>query len=116
MNNCYLIIIVIAIGMLLLHHCYAINQDLFKIHKEILAEVSKAVDRDQPQDVARIFIKSKKRLVLYADYCSGLPAAQAKVDELMKRNDVIKHSIAVSDGVTKQQLDMSHASTQRVVV
>lgn len=41
-------------------------------------------------------MKAKKKLVLYADYCSGLPTAQTKVDELMKRNDIIKHSMVVS--------------------
>ena len=35
-------------------------------------------------------------MVGYAEYCAGLPAAQNKVDELMKRNDIIRISIQVS--------------------
>ena len=71
-------------------------QDLYKIHQEIFSDLQKAVDSESASDIARIFIKSKKRMVLYAEYCAGLPTAQNKVDELMKKNDITRHTIQVS--------------------
>ena len=55
----------------------------------------KAAVEKSPEEIAVVFITSKKKMVGYAEYCAGLPTAQNKVDELMKKNDIIRASIQV---------------------
>jgi len=69
---------------------------LYAVHRELCSDLEGVIERDAIADIAPIFVKAKKRLVLYAEYCAGLPAAQSKVDDIMKKNDVVKHSLAVS--------------------
>ncbi|XP_067941211.1 guanine nucleotide exchange factor VAV2-like isoform X2 [Watersipora subatra] len=66
-------------------------EDIYTIHQDIYGELTNATSH---QDIAKVFIKAQKRLVIYAEYCAGLPRAQNKVDEVMKKSDVFKHSVA----------------------
>lgn len=42
-----------------------------------------------------VFVKYKKELLIYGDYCSNLPKAQQRIDEVLKRSEQIRTQVEV---------------------
>ena len=61
------------------------------------SELSKACSsNDRQSDIPDCFIKWKDSFLIYGDYCSNLPVAQEKVDELAKKSPEVQQSVMVS--------------------
>ena len=65
------------------------------------SDLSKACSSNERQsDIPDCFIKFKHQFLMYGEYCSNLPTAQARVDELFKKNPDISQAIQVSKANT----------------
>lgn len=65
-----------------------------KIHEQFQKEIQNAILLGTPR-LDDVFCKYKKKMLIYGDYCSNLPKAQEKIDEVLKRSDAIRQQIEV---------------------
>ncbi|XP_033731899.1 protein vav-like isoform X2 [Pecten maximus] len=105
---------------------FAHIEKLLEIHKSLLVELQLACRQafsttaGSASHIAEVFIKWKSKLLIYGDYCSNLPKAQEKIDEILKRNEtMIKAQIETcekraNEGKFKLR-DLLHVPMQRVL-
>ncbi|KAK7505039.1 hypothetical protein BaRGS_00003609, partial [Batillaria attramentaria] len=96
---------------------FAHIEPLLEVHKVFSAELTKAVSTGKPR-LADVFINSKTKLLLYGDFCSNLPHAQAHIDELCQ-NDSVRGKIQecerkANEGKFRLR-DLLHVPMQRVL-
>jgi len=72
-------------------------QEMADIHFQFHDELRNACYKigRKPPTLLEVFTKYKKKFVLYGDYCSNLPKAQECIEELMKKNEVVREKIEV---------------------
>ena len=66
------------------------------MHKAFQLELYAAVTTKTPK-LSDVFIRYKTKLLVYGDFCSNLPKAQARIDELCQ-NEAIRLKIQVGVG------------------
>ena len=66
------------------------------MHKAFKLELYAAVTTKTPK-LSDVFIRYKTKLLVYGDFCSNLPKAQARIDELCQ-NEAIRLKIQVGVG------------------
>ncbi|XP_060065686.1 guanine nucleotide exchange factor VAV2-like isoform X4 [Ylistrum balloti] len=105
---------------------FAHIEKLLEIHKGLLVELQLSCRQafsttaGSPAQIAEVFIKWKSKLLIYGDYCSNLPKAQEKIDEILKRSETaIKAQIEscekrANEGKFKLR-DLLHVPMQRVL-
>ena len=70
-------------------------QSLLEVHTGFSVELSRTCTT-LVHKIFEVFIKWKTKFLLYGDYCSNLPRAQEHIEELTRKNEVVKTSIEVS--------------------
>ena len=65
-----------------------------KVHQAFQKEIQNAILLGNPR-LEDVFVKYKKELLIYGDYCSNLPKAQARIDEVLKRSEQIRTQVEV---------------------
>ncbi|KAL5012535.1 hypothetical protein ScPMuIL_011086 [Solemya velum] len=94
-------------------------EKLFEVHSGFHSELHVACIKGN-QKISEVFIEWKPKLLLYGEYCSNLPRAQDRIDELLKKgSDVIKAKIeecerTANEGKFKMR-DVLHVPMQRVL-
>lgn len=78
-------------------------QQLYGIHTEFLSLLKKAtgatpVKASHKPTIPDCFMQYKDKFLIYGDFCSNLPRAQERVDELCARSEAIREKINVSAG------------------
>lgn len=63
-----------------------------EIHTGLQSEMTKSFNNR----LSDCFLRWKDQFVIYGDYCSNLPLAQERIDELCMKNDTINQAILVS--------------------
>ncbi|XP_021378653.1 guanine nucleotide exchange factor VAV2-like isoform X7 [Mizuhopecten yessoensis] len=105
---------------------FAHIEKMLEIHTALLVELQQAcqvacsVATGSGSKIAEVFIKWKSKLLVYGDYCSNLPKAQEKIDDILKRNDTtVKAQVETcekraNEGKFKLR-DLLHVPMQRVL-
>ena len=71
-------------------------QKLYNVHGNFLEVLKRAVsDNDSGTTIPDCFIMFKEKFIIYGDYCTNLPHAQKKLDQLCKNNQQFQQRIAV---------------------
>jgi guanine nucleotide exchange factor VAV len=70
-------------------------QELYKVHSSFLEALNAAVSNDTGTTIPDCFIMFKEKFIVYGDYCTNLPHAQKKLDQLCKNNPQVQQRIAV---------------------
>ena len=76
-------------------------QQLYAIHNEFLAALKKATGTtpckaSHKPTIPDCFMQWKEKFLIYGDFCSNLPRAQERVDELVARSEALREKINVS--------------------
>jgi guanine nucleotide exchange factor VAV len=74
-------------------------QELSQIHMGFHTQLLKAVTAG-PQSRGRlgeVFLEFREHFLIYGDYCSNLPQAQALLGDLSSRNELFNQELLVSD-------------------
>lgn len=70
-------------------------QKLLDVHEKFQAELQSACTSGKPK-IGEVFVKYKKSLLLYGNYCSDMPKAQERLEEVTRKNEHIKTQIEAS--------------------
>uniref|UniRef100_A0A8C4II85 Vav guanine nucleotide exchange factor 3 n=1 Tax=Dicentrarchus labrax TaxID=13489 RepID=A0A8C4II85_DICLA len=70
--------------------CFAVFQDLVKVHKCLLVEIQDSVLHRSAQNLYQIFITYKERLLIYGKYCSHVETAIATLDYICKEREDVR--------------------------
>lgn len=70
-------------------------QKLLEIHRKFQAELQEACINGTPK-IGEVFVKYKKHLLVYGNYCSDMPKAQERLEEVTRKNELIRCQIEVS--------------------
>ncbi|KAJ8300453.1 hypothetical protein KUTeg_021972 [Tegillarca granosa] len=97
---------------------FAHIEKLLEVHKSFLTEIQLACVTGSIK-LYDVFVKYKTKLLIYGDYCSNLPLAQEKIDEVLKKGEAIKLQIEAcekraNEGKFKLR-DLLHVPMQRVL-
>jgi guanine nucleotide exchange factor VAV len=65
-----------------------------KVHQGFQKEIQNAILLGNPR-LEDVFVQYKKKLLIYGDYCSNLPKAQERIDEVLKRSEQIRTQVEV---------------------
>ncbi|XP_013411702.1 protein vav isoform X3 [Lingula anatina] len=68
-------------------------EGLGNIHTAFQSDLHQAVRRSSAQALGDCFIKYKPQLLLYGDFCSNLPQAQERIDDLCRKNEIIRVAV-----------------------
>ncbi|XP_034300283.2 guanine nucleotide exchange factor VAV2 isoform X1 [Magallana gigas] len=97
---------------------FAHIEKLLDVHEKFQAELQSACTSGKPK-IGEVFVKYKKSLLLYGNYCSDMPKAQERLEEVTRRNENIRTQIETcerlaNDGKFKLR-DLLHVPMQRVL-
>ncbi|XP_056010759.1 proto-oncogene vav-like isoform X34 [Ostrea edulis] len=97
---------------------FAHIEKLLEIHKKFQSELQEACISGNPK-IGDVFVKYKKSLLVYGNYCSDMPKAQERLEDVIKKNDQIRCQIEVcekkaNEGKFKLR-DLLHVPMQRVL-
>nr|XP_034300289.1 guanine nucleotide exchange factor VAV2-like isoform X10 [Crassostrea gigas] len=97
---------------------FAHIEKLLDVHEKFQAELQSACTSGKPK-IGEVFVKYKKSLLLYGNYCSDMPKAQERLEEVTRRNEHIRTQIEAceqkaNDGKFKLR-DLLHVPMQRVL-
>lgn len=97
---------------------FAHIEKLLEIHQKFQAELQSACISGKPK-IGEVFVKYKKSLLLYGNYCSDMPKAQERLEEVTRKNENIRTQIELceqraNDGKFKLR-DLLHVPMQRVL-
>ncbi|XP_052720652.1 guanine nucleotide exchange factor VAV2-like isoform X1 [Crassostrea angulata] len=97
---------------------FAHIEKLLDVHEKFQAELQSACTSGKPK-IGEVFVKYKKSLLLYGNYCSDMPKAQERLEEVTRRNENIRTQIEncerlANDGKFKLR-DLLHVPMQRVL-
>ncbi|KAK3088015.1 hypothetical protein FSP39_013478 [Pinctada imbricata] len=97
---------------------FAHIEKLLEVHKSFQSELQQACIYGQPP-IGDTFVKYKKKLLLYGDYCSNMPHAQERLEEVTKKSETIRQHIEscekkANDGKFRLR-DLLHVPMQRVL-
>ncbi|XP_046365888.1 guanine nucleotide exchange factor VAV2-like isoform X3 [Haliotis rufescens] len=96
---------------------FAHIEELLIVHRSFSADLLRAVETGNPT-ISSVFVNYKKKLLIYGDFCSNLPAAQEMIDKVCE-NDVIRNKIMecerkANEGKFRLR-DLLHVPMQRVL-
>ncbi|KAL4219511.1 Guanine nucleotide exchange factor vav2 [Mactra antiquata] len=93
-------------------------EELLEVHTGFHSELHRACTTDRPK-IYEVFLKWKNKFVLYGDYCSNLPGAQEKIEEITKKNDQVKEKMEECERSANEARfklrDLLHVPMQRVL-
>ncbi|XP_062582313.1 guanine nucleotide exchange factor VAV2-like isoform X3 [Saccostrea cucullata] len=97
---------------------FAHIEKLLEIHKKFQLELQEACVMGNKK-IGEVFVKYKKSLLLYGNYCSDMPKAQEKLEDVLKRSENIRTQIEAcekkaNEGKFKLR-DLLHVPMQRVL-
>ncbi|XP_078325478.1 guanine nucleotide exchange factor VAV3-like isoform X4 [Crassostrea virginica] len=97
---------------------FAHIEKLLEIHRKFQAELQEACINGTPK-IGEVFVKYKKHLLVYGNYCSDMPKAQERLEEVTRKNELIRCQIEAcekkaNDGKFKLR-DLLHVPMQRVL-
>ncbi|XP_070177253.1 guanine nucleotide exchange factor VAV2-like isoform X4 [Littorina saxatilis] len=90
---------------------------LLEVHKALKTELQSSVMMGTPQ-LSEIFVRYKPKLLVYGDFCSNLPKAQALIDDMCQQ-DAFKQKIQECERKANESKfrlrDLLHVPMQRVL-
>ena len=93
-------------------------EKMSKVHQAFQKEIQNAILLGNPR-LEDVFVKYKKELLIYGDYCSNLPKAQERIDEVLKRSEQIRTQVEACEKRANEGKfrlrDLLHVPMQRVL-
>ncbi|XP_052093575.1 proto-oncogene vav-like isoform X1 [Mytilus californianus] len=93
-------------------------EKLLRIHELFQKEIQNAILLGKPR-LEDVFCKYKTKLLIYGDYCSNLPKAQERIDDVLKRSDSIRQQVEACEKRANEGKfrlrDLLHVPMQRVL-
>uniref|UniRef100_A0A3Q2CVY0 Vav guanine nucleotide exchange factor 3 n=1 Tax=Cyprinodon variegatus TaxID=28743 RepID=A0A3Q2CVY0_CYPVA len=65
-------------------------KDLVEVHKSLLVDIQESVQNRSSQNLYKIFINFKERLLIYGKYCSHVETAIATLDDICKNREDVR--------------------------
>ncbi|XP_064616127.1 guanine nucleotide exchange factor VAV2-like isoform X2 [Liolophura sinensis] len=96
---------------------FAYIEELYSVHSGFHSELCRTCHN--MTELSEVFITWKQSFLIYGDFCSNLPKAQEHIEEICKRNEIVKVHIEdcqrrANDGKFKLR-DLLHLPMQRVL-
>lgn len=84
--------------------CSLMFQELNKVHTGFLSDLQQACVSKTPTGIKlpECFTKWKNEFLIYGDFCSNLPRAQERIDEICRRNQTNNQYIEVNNFISRR--------------
>ncbi|XP_071155724.1 proto-oncogene vav-like isoform X8 [Mytilus edulis] len=93
-------------------------EKLLRVHEVFQKEIQNAILLGKPR-LEDVFCKYKTKLLVYGDYCSNLPKAQERIDDVLKRSESIRLQVEACEKRANEGKfrlrDLLHVPMQRVL-
>jgi len=72
------------------------SQELSEIHAGFHSQLRKAVAPGSTTRLSEVFLNWREKFLIYGEYCANLTSAQALVQDVCNRNELVNQEVIVS--------------------